>query len=136
MKFQSILRLVVIIFTLTLSLSLFAQQNEPIYSSVDTYALEPAGKQATSDFIYANVVYPKQAIGSGVEGMVVVKFVVEKDGTTSNFTIDRTPSPLLDQEAIRVISAIPGKWTPAKINGENVRSYVKYSVLFSDPNRK
>lgn len=136
MKVKAIFRLVVFSLALNLSLGLFAQQTEPIYSSVDTYALAPMDKQEVSNFIYANLTYPQQAIGSGVSGMVVVKFVVEKDGTISNLSIEKSLSTLLDQEAQRVISLIPGKWIPATINGENVRSYVSLPVLFSDPNKK
>lgn len=136
MKVKAIFRLVVFSLALNLSLGLFAQQNEPIHSSVDDYALAPMDKQEVSNFIYANLTYPQQEIGSGISGKVVVKFVVEKDGTISNMTIDQSLSTLIDQEAQRVISLIPGKWTPAKINGESVRSYVKLPVLFSDPNKK
>ncbi|HBN06162.1 MAG TPA: energy transducer TonB [Bacteroidales bacterium] len=136
MKVKAIFRLVVFSLALNLSLGLFAQQNEPIESSVDTYALAPMEKQAVSDFIFANINYPKEEIGSGISGMVIVKFVVEKDGTISNLTIDKSLSTLLDQEAQRVISLIPGKWIPATVNGQNVRSYVKLPVMFSDPNKK
>jgi protein TonB len=107
MKVKAIFRLVVFSLALNLSLGLFAQQNEPIHSSVDDYALAPMDKQEVSNFIYANLTYPQQEIGSGIEGKVIVKFVVEKDGTISNMTIDQSLSTLIDQEAQRVISLLP-----------------------------
>ncbi|MDD2530503.1 MAG: energy transducer TonB [Bacteroidales bacterium] len=135
MKVKTILSSVALSIALTLSFGSLAQQNEPIHSSVDIIALAPMDKQEVSNFIYANLVYPSQEIGSGIEGMVVVQFIVEKDGSISNLTIEKSLSPLLDQEAKRVIALIPGKWIPAKINGTNVRSYTSLPVLFSDPER-
>lgn len=64
--------------------------------------------------------YPYEAKRDRVEGRVMVRFVVNKDGSCSNFEIMRGINPALNEEAIRVLKAMP-KWRPAKIKGEPVR---------------
>ena len=65
----------------------------------------------------------------GVKGRVMVSMIIEKDGTITNVEATRTVHPLLDQEAIRVISASP-KWKPGERNGEKVRVKITVPVYF------
>ena len=65
---------------------------------------------------------------AGIQGRVIATFVVEKDGSISEPTIVKSVDPLLDAEALRVISAMPN-WKPGKQNGQVVR--VKYTVPLS-----
>lgn len=72
-----------------------------------------------------NVHYPPIAEENGIQGRVVVSFVVEPDGSISNIAVVKGVDPSLDKEACRVVKAMP-KWIPGKINGEAVR--VKYNL--------
>ncbi len=77
------------------------------------------------NWVYVYLKYPDSARIMGVQGVVNVEFVVEKDGSVSNVKVTRGVDDDLDREAVRVVSASP-KWRPAIKNGEKVR--VKYSL--------
>jgi TonB family protein len=85
----------------------------------------PGGQPALFQYLSMNVRYPKEAEDAGVQGRVIVTFVVEKDGSITGAKIFRSVDPALDAEALRVINGMP-KWIPGKQNGEPVR--VKYTV--------
>lgn len=85
----------------------------------------PGGEEARMKFLRDNVVYPKIARETGVEGTVLVSFVVEPDGRITNVEILRGRAPSLDDEAIRVAKMMP-KWKPGKQRGRTVR--VKYNM--------
>lgn len=76
-------------------------------------------------YLGKNVKYPIEAHANNIEGRVVVHFIVNKDGSISNVGLTRSVDPLLDKEAIRVISDMP-KWKPGMQRGKAVR--VKYTV--------
>ena len=88
----------------------------------------PGGEAAMMEFVAKNVVYPKEAQDKGISGRVFVSFIVEKDGSVSNVELKRGIGGGCDEEAVRVISAMP-KWKPGKQNGQVVR--VKYTVPLS-----
>ena len=79
-------------------------------------------------FLRQEVKYPKEASKDGVQGRVVVQFVVEKDGSISEVEVVKKVNEHLDAEAVRVVNAMP-KWKPGKQKGENVR--VKYTLPIS-----
>ena len=79
--------------------------------------------------ILATIQYPEKAQENGIQGRVVVKFIVEKDGSISNVEVNRSVDPDLDNEAMRVIKNMP-KWNPAKQNGTEVRAYYYVPVAF------
>lgn len=135
MKIKSFSSTIILLVAVFCGFVSFAQEKADISYNVDTHAQMPADKQAISDFIYANLVYPSDAVGSGISGMVTTEFIIEIDGTISNIKVTRGLSPLIDAEAVRVIGLIPGKWTPAKLEGISVRSYYSMPVLFSDPGK-
>ena len=83
------------------------------------------GEAALRNFLSNTVKYPLVAAEKGIQGKVYVKFILEKDGTVSNITIATSVHPLLDLEAIRVISLMP-KWIPGRQKGKPVR--VSYTV--------
>ena len=85
----------------------------------------PGGISELMKFLNANVRYPKEAEQQGKQGRVIVTFVVDADGTVTDPEVVRPIDPLLDAEAMRVISTMP-KWLPGKQNGKNVR--VKYTM--------
>jgi len=83
------------------------------------------GQGALMAYLSNNIVYPKKAMENGVQGRVICTFVVERDGSITDVKVSRSVDPLLDKEAVRVLSKMP-KWTPGKQKGEPVR--VKYTV--------
>lgn len=86
----------------------------------------PGGQEALFEFLSKNVKYPAIAQKNGIEGRVIVEFVVAKDGKIEKVKVARTGGdPSLDKEAVRVIKSMP-RWTPGKRRGEPVR--VKYTV--------
>ena len=91
---------------------------------VDQQPSFPGGTNALNTFIASNLKYPVWAQEKGIQGRVVVKFIVEKDGSISNVEVDRSV-PGLDNEAMRVVKAMP-KWIPGQINGKAVK--VKWSI--------
>lgn len=100
-------------------------RNDDIFDVVEEMPAFPGGQTAMMQYLAKNVRYPAKAHQERIQGRVIVKFVVDKDGTVIQPTIARAVSPELDAEAIRVISAMP-KWTPGKQRGKEVR--VKFTV--------
>lgn len=99
-----------------------------VFDVVEEMPQYPGGPQALFEFLSNNVKYPEEAEKAGIQGRVIATFVVETDGSISQPTIVKSVDPLLDAEALRVISAMP-KWKPGKQNGQVVR--VKYTVPLS-----
>ena len=106
---------------------------DPIIDDVDVIAQFPGGDMALFQWIDANIRYPEEAVKYGVAGRVVVKFIVEKDGSvTDPVVIKGTNFQPLDQEALRVIQSMPA-WTPASKGGETVRSHFLFPIVFKMP---
>ncbi len=96
---------------------------------VDQQPSFPGGTNAFNTFIVSNLKYPVVAQENGIQGRVVVKFIVEKDGSISNVEVDRSVYPSLDNEAMRVIKNMP-KWIPGQINGKAVKVECSYPFVF------
>lgn len=96
---------------------------------VDQKPSFPGGNKALNKFIASNLRYPDMAQENGIQGRVVVKFIVEKDGSISNVEVDRSVYPSLDNEAMRVIKNMP-KWIPGQINGKAVKVECSYPFVF------
>ena len=89
----------------------------------------PGGEGALRDFISKNLRYPKFAKEKGTHGNVGVSFIVEKDGSLTDFVIIQSEDPSLDKEAIRVFQSMP-KWNPGKRDGQFVTVIKGMSVSF------
>lgn len=100
-----------------------------IFTSVELQAEFPGGQNAMFKWLASNIKYPETAQQNNVQGKVVCKFIVEKDGSISNVEILRGVDPDLDGEAMRVIRAMP-KWNPGMNNGKVVRSYFNLPISF------
>ena len=85
----------------------------------------PGGTTAMMEYLSKSVRYPEEAHKNGIQGRVIITFVVESDGSITEAHIVRSVNPLLDAEALRVVNAMPN-WTPGMQNGEPVR--VKYTL--------
>ena len=99
--------------------------DDKVYDVVEQQPEFPGGTSGLAKWLGDNIKYPAEAAKQGIEGRVIVQFVVGIDGTVSNVKLMRPVNPLLDQEALRVISAMP-KWTPGKQDGKAVA--VKYTM--------
>ena len=96
-----------------------------IFTIVEQMPMFPGGDGALMGYLRDNIHYPTVAAENGVQGRVVVGFVVERDGSITDVNILRSVDPSLDREAMRVVKSMP-RWTPGKQNGSAVR--VKYQV--------
>lgn len=85
----------------------------------------PGGQAALMEYLSKNVKYPVVALENGIQGRVVVSFVVERNGSISSVRVEKSRDPHLDKEAVRVISSMPN-WIPGRQNGNAVR--VRYNV--------
>lgn len=99
-----------------------------IFDVVEQMPSFPGGNAALMKYLSDNVKYPVVAQENGVQGRVVVSFVVEKDGHITDVKVVRSVDPSLDKEAARVVRSMPS-WIPGKQNGSAVR--VKYNVPVS-----
>ena len=98
---------------------------EKVFDVVEQMPSFPGGPSALMEWLSNNVKYPVVAQENGVQGRVVVSFVVERDGSITDVKVVRGVDPSLDKEASRVVRAMP-RWIPGKQNGSAVR--VKYHV--------
>ena len=103
---------------------------EPL-TYVEQDAEYPGGTSALYKFISNNLVYPEDAVENGIEGKVIVKFVVDIDGVAKDFEIERTSSggQSLERAAIDVCKRF-GKFKPALQNGKPVKSYFSQAIVF------
>lgn len=88
----------------------------------------PGGVSSLIDFLSVNIHYPEECEKAKIEGRVLVEFVVEDDGSITSLEVKQPVHPLLDQEALRVISQMP-RWFPAMSDKGRIR--VKYTVPIS-----
>jgi len=99
-----------------------------VFDKVDEAPQFPGGMAGLMQYLSSNIRYPEDAREAGTQGRVIVSFIVEKDGSISNAKVAKPTYSSLDEEALRVVSAMPN-WMPGKQNGQAVR--VKYSVPVS-----
>lgn len=101
---------------------------EPIETWVEVESVFDGDLDA---FINDNIRPPAEAADLGVNGRVIIRFVVEKDGTVSNAVVESKleECPACDKEALRVVSKMP-KWKPASNAGREVRTYVRLPIRF------
>lgn len=99
-----------------------------VFDVVEHMPTFPGGPAALMKYLADNVKYPDDAQKNGMQGRVVVSFVVECDGSISNVKTVQSVYPSLDSEAVRVVEAMP-HWIPGTENGIPTR--VRYSVPVS-----
>ena len=96
-----------------------------VFDVVEQMPEYPGGTAELMKYLSQNLKYPKESEAAGEQGRVIVTFVVETDGRTTDARVVKSVSPLLDAEALRVVQAMP-TWKPGMQSGEAVR--VKYTV--------
>ena len=99
--------------------------DDKVYDVCEQMPTYKGGEEAMMRFISEVTRYPQRAQEFGIQGCVVVGFIVEKDGSLSNFKFIQRVDPELDDEALKTVKVMP-KWNPGKHNGQNVR--VRHSV--------
>ena len=106
-----------------------APDENGVYNIVEEMPKFPGGENAMMKFISENVTYPQEARDKNISGRVFVCFVVEKDGSVNDVKVIRGVDKLLDNEAVRVVKAMP-KWTPGKQRGKAVRVNYNLPIFF------
>jgi protein TonB len=104
-------------------------QEEEIFVVVEESPEFPGGEEARKQFLRDNIVYPRIARDAGVEGKVIVGFVVEPDGRITNVKIIRGKVQSIDEEALRVTKMMP-RWKPGKQRGKSVRVQFTMPITF------
>lgn len=105
-------------------------QTEKVYLQVEEPPQYKGGMTALLKFITENTVYPKEAAEAGIQGRVIVRFVIDPEGRVVNPEILDSVHELLDAEAIRVVSSMP-KWKPGRHEGRLVYVYYTIPMLFA-----
>ena len=100
-------------------------EEEQIFQVVEKMPEFPGGMAECLKFLSKNIKYPTISQENGVQGRVIIQFVVNRDGSIVDPQVVRGVDPYLDKEALRVVSSMP-KWKPGEQRGKPVR--VKYTV--------
>ena len=96
-----------------------------VYDMVEVAPQFPGGSKELMSWLGQNIRYPVKAQEAGIQGRVILQFVVTKEGKVAGIKIVRGVSPELDEEAVRVVKAMPA-WTPGKQDGQAVN--VRYTL--------
>jgi len=99
-----------------------------VHDVVEVMPEYPGGMNALMSFLSDNIIYPEEAEEKGIEGRVLITFIIEKNGSISNVEVAESVNPLLDKEAVRVVKTMK-KWIPGKQNNEPAR--VRYTLPIS-----
>ena len=102
-----------------------------VYNHAEVAPGFPGGQSALDDYIKDNIKYPSRAMENGIEGKVLIKFVVDENGHISGATVLSKPLDYgIEEEALRVVNEMP-TWTPGKIKGKNVKTYRLLPIIFT-----
>ena len=101
------------------------EEENKVFDVVEQMPSFPGGQGALMNYLNSNIKYPVIAEENGIQGRVVVQFVVGKDGSISNVHVVKSVDPSLDKEAVRVVKNMP-RWIPGKQNGQSVT--VRYTL--------
>lgn len=102
------------------------QREDGVFFTPEVMPVYPGGMQAMMEYINQKLIYPKEAQEKGLKGLVLVQFVVDTEGNVTAAKVLRGVDPLLDAEALKVITTMP-RWTPGKDKG------VAVPVLYTIP---
>ena len=101
------------------------EMNEQVFTVVEKMPSFPGGDAELLKYIATNIKYPKESQDNGEQGRVICSFIVGRDGSVNNPEVLRGVTPLLNEEAVRVINTMP-RWNPGMQRGRAVA--VKYTV--------
>jgi protein TonB len=100
-----------------------------VYDCVEQMPTFPGGTQKLKEFIEENLRYPKELEETCVQGRVIVRFIVERNGKLSNVKVVKSVHPALDKEALRIVKLMP-RWIPGRQNGITVRVKFYIPIIF------
>ena len=89
----------------------------------------PDPRQFLQKWVYQYLKYPASAVRDGIQGRVLVEFIIGKDGKVTDVRVVKGVSEELDAEALKVVGASP-KWKPGRVNGNKVRTSMTIPVEF------
>ena len=115
--------------SVTVSEPVLKTENREVYSHVDDMPRFPGGDRALMQWLSDHINYPEDATKSHIQGRVIVRFVIETDGSINNVELVQGVHPSLDKEAIRVIESMP-QWVPGTQNGKLVAVYYTIPIVF------
>ena len=102
------------------------EMNEQVFTVVEKMPSFPGGDAELLKYIATNIKYPKESQDNGEQGRVICSFIVGRDGSVNNPEVLRGVTPLLNEEAVRVINTMP-RWNPGMQRGKAV------AVKYTDP---
>lgn len=105
------------------------EAGEELLEVCEELPLYPGGMEAMWKYMMQSIKYPAAARTLEQQGRVIIRFVVEKDGSVTNLEVLKSVSPLLDAEAVRMVKSMP-KWTPGKQKGQPVRTHFVLPVTY------
>lgn len=108
---------------------------DKVFNVVEQMPVFPGGQSALAAYLAERIVYPENAMRNGVQGRVVVQFVIKKDGTVGEAKVVRGKDPELDAEALRVVGTLPA-FEPGKMAGNPVNVWFTLPVTFRIPEQK
>ena len=106
------------------------EQQAPVFTIVELMPGYNGGEEAMYKYLSDNIKYPQVAKETGIQGNVIVTFVVEKDGTITDVRILKDIGGGCGEEALRVVKAMP-RWNPGKQNGVPVRVQFNLPIRFT-----
>ena len=106
-----------------------AKNTENVYEVIEQMPQFPGGEQALLNYLSTNIRYPIIAQENGVQGKVIVRFVVNKSGEVENAVVLKAVDESLDAEALRVVNSLPD-WIPGEQKGEKVSVYYTLPISF------
>lgn len=109
------------------------EKKEP-YTHVEKMPQYPGGQKAMMEYLSKNIVYPQESLKNKTQGTVVIRFVVDSDGSVKDVKVQRSKDAWLDAEAKRVVENMP-KWIPGEQKGEKIAVYYNLPIRFklNDP---
>lgn len=106
-------------------------EDDQIYEGELDKAIEfKGGEEALVRFLSENLEYPETPKANEIEGVVIVTFVIEKNGSISGISTDGKGDKELEKEARRVISKTSGMWIPAEYKKKPKKTYCKIPIIF------
>lgn len=106
-----------------------AVDEDKVFTTVEQMPQFPGGEAALLQYIGNHIQYPAMAQENGVQGRVVVQFVVRRDGSVGDVKVARGKDPELDREAVRVVRTLPN-FIPGKSNGQAVNVWYTLPITF------
>lgn len=104
--------------------------NTGVYSNVEVFPSFPGGNSGLQKFFDKNLEYPEDAAANGVEGTVVISFVVDESGKLTHPEVTGgTTGYGLETEALRVVNKMP-VWNPGRLKGKNVKTKFSLPIKF------